>query len=221
MAASSGDSVLPIKVHLLHISPMIWRRVLVPEDYTLHQLHGVIQTAMGWEGYHLFEFRIRAVEYTSPYLQGKPPSVPLEQFHFRQGAKFTYIYDMGDYWEHEIRVEQRIPREEHQHYPVCTGGSGACPPEECGGPTNYLHRRDGALGLDALDDLKILADFVQQVVLDANAALRQDEGKRWEVEEALERSQERQPYLGGHFSRRAVNQAFRQHRHETLMHQQG
>ena len=30
-----GDSVLQIKVHLLHISPMIWRRVLVPEGFTL------------------------------------------------------------------------------------------------------------------------------------------------------------------------------------------
>lgn len=221
MAASSGDSVLQIKVHLLHISPMIWRRVQVPEGYTLHQLHGVIQTAMGWEGYHLFEFRIRAVEYTSPYLQGKSPNIPLEQFHLRQNAKFTYIYDMGDYWEHEVRIEQRLSPEEHQHYPACTGGSGACPPEECGGPTNYLRRRDEALGLDALDDLKILADFVQQVVLDGNVALRQDEEKRWEVEDALERSQGRQPYLSDQFSRRAVNQAFRQQHHEILMHQQG
>jgi hypothetical protein len=29
---------------------MIWRRVLVPVAWTLEELHGVIQAAMGWEG---------------------------------------------------------------------------------------------------------------------------------------------------------------------------
>jgi hypothetical protein len=29
---------------------MIWRRVLVPTTFTLRELHGVIQVAMGWEG---------------------------------------------------------------------------------------------------------------------------------------------------------------------------
>ena len=76
---------------------MIWRRLLIPEDYTLHQLHGVVQVAMGWEGYHLFEFKIRAVDYTSPYLQGASPDISLAQFRFRKNAKFIYAYDMGDY----------------------------------------------------------------------------------------------------------------------------
>ena len=29
---------------------MVWRRLLVPDTYTLRELHGVIQVAMGWEG---------------------------------------------------------------------------------------------------------------------------------------------------------------------------
>ena len=50
-AADSG-SILQIKVWLLGISPMVWRRVQVPSAYTLRELHGVIQVAMGWEGIH-------------------------------------------------------------------------------------------------------------------------------------------------------------------------
>ena len=28
---------------------MIWRRLLVPETMSLHELHGVLQVAMGWD----------------------------------------------------------------------------------------------------------------------------------------------------------------------------
>ena len=40
---------------------MIWRRVLVPETMPLHELHGVLQVAMGWEAIHLFQSNIRGV----------------------------------------------------------------------------------------------------------------------------------------------------------------
>jgi hypothetical protein len=45
--ASDGDPLVQIKVWLLGISPMVWRRVLVPADCTLRELHGVFQVAMG------------------------------------------------------------------------------------------------------------------------------------------------------------------------------
>jgi len=54
-----------LKISLLGISPMIWRRVLVPSSSTLHKLHGIFQVAMGWDGIHLFQFDIRAVDYGS------------------------------------------------------------------------------------------------------------------------------------------------------------
>ena len=43
-----GD-IIQLKVRLLRISPMIWRRGLVPSSITLRELHGVLQVAMGWE----------------------------------------------------------------------------------------------------------------------------------------------------------------------------
>ena len=47
-----------LRVTLEDIYPPIWRRLLVPADITLAKLHHVIQAAMGWEDYHLHEFRI-------------------------------------------------------------------------------------------------------------------------------------------------------------------
>ena len=57
--AADPVSILQLKVRLLGISPMVWRRVLVPESASLRELHGVVQVAMGWASIHLFEFTIR------------------------------------------------------------------------------------------------------------------------------------------------------------------
>src|SRR3954462_15355356 len=61
-AADAGAAeIVQVKVWLLGISPMVWRRVLGPSTCTLRELHGVIQVAMGWEGIHLYQFCLRAV----------------------------------------------------------------------------------------------------------------------------------------------------------------
>ena len=45
--AADANAILQVKVWLVGISPMVWRRVLVPTTFTLRELHGVIQVAMG------------------------------------------------------------------------------------------------------------------------------------------------------------------------------
>ncbi len=50
--------IYQLKVTLLGTSPPIWRRLLVPADTTLAQLHDVLQAAMGWEDCHMHEFSI-------------------------------------------------------------------------------------------------------------------------------------------------------------------
>ena len=47
--------------------------------------------------------------------------------------RFDYLYDFGDYWEHEIEVEKFIRWSSKRKYPVCTAGKMNCPPEDCGG----------------------------------------------------------------------------------------
>ena len=48
-----------------------------------------------------------------------------------------YVYDFGDYWKHDISLEEVVEDYEYD-YPICIGGEGACPPEDIGGVTGYL-----------------------------------------------------------------------------------
>src|ERR1035438_3141689 len=49
--------IYQLKVTLLGTNPPIWRRLLVPADLTLAQLHNVLQTVMGWDDGHMHESR--------------------------------------------------------------------------------------------------------------------------------------------------------------------
>ena len=216
----SVPEIFQLKIHLLGISPMMWRRLLVSSSSTLRELHGIVQAVMGWGGIHLFQFDVRAVCYGSWELHTANPDISLSDFEFRRNDRFSYIYDMGDYWKHEVRVEAILNADPKKSYPVCTGGAGACPPEDCGGPQGYLARRDEASGYDTWQDLEALASFGQDL-LD-----RHDTGRTLEdlalddLEYVLDRMKAREPYLETSFSRRDVNTQLRNGRHRELMHQQ-
>ena len=140
--------VYQLKVRLLEISPMIWRRLLVPGSTDIAELHRIIQMTMGWEDAHLHRFVIYGKEYGISYDGGigfsdNPRKVWLKGFEFRVGDKFHYEYDLGDRWEHEIRVEAILELDPLKPYPICTAGNGACPPEDCGGPWAYIRAFHG------------------------------------------------------------------------------
>lgn len=216
---SAAPELVQLKIRLIGISPMVWRRVLVPVSTTLHELHGIFQVAMGWEGVHLFLFDIYAVRYGSFELHAANPDVPLLEFGFSVNERFSYIYDMGDHWEHEIRVEAIDPPPKKFH-PVCIGGSGACPPEDCGGAFGYLERRDDAEGYDAWRDMDIMAGFLESIVA-ADAPDRPvSDFMSEDVEAAMERIVARKPFAEGKFLRGAVNKRFRAGDHRDLMRQQ-
>src|SRR3954468_9564791 len=97
-AAVNIDVVLQVKVWLVGISPMIWRRVLVPTTFTLRELHGVIQAAMGWEGIHLYDFHLHAARYGSWEVAASSPDVTLAALRLRKGQRFIYEYDLNIPW---------------------------------------------------------------------------------------------------------------------------
>jgi len=134
--ASAGD-IVKLKVTLAGLRPPIWRRLLIPADATLADLHAAIQAAMGWHGGHLHEFDLSFARYGDPTTtddvddEAKVTLISLT----RAGAtRFRYTYDFGDDWVHQIVVEGSVPRTEGQRYPACIGGKRACPPEDSGGP---------------------------------------------------------------------------------------
>jgi hypothetical protein len=123
----------------MRTAPPIWRRLLVGSDITLSGLHDLLQLAMGWTNSHMHEFQFRGQCYGSNdpergLAEGiDERKVRLNQLLVRVGAKIVYTYDFGDSWEHAIVLEKCLPVDPNMAYPACTGGRGACPPEDCGG----------------------------------------------------------------------------------------
>jgi hypothetical protein len=112
----------------------------------------VFQVAMGWEGIHLYQFCLRAARYGSWELSASSPDVTLAALQFRKGARLVYEYDLNIPWRHEVRIENRQQPKVGKAYPACVCGSGACPPEDSGGPAAFMAVRDGLLSLDALEE---------------------------------------------------------------------
>ena len=157
MAASrqpKRQSIYQLKVTLKGIRPAIWRRLQVPGDMTLHRLHLILQVVVGWSNSHLYRFDINGAhfgepdpEYAGYGVQMKDAKrAKLSRVAPSEKARFTYEYDFGDSWIHEIRVERISPAESGEQYPVCLAGKRACPPEDCGGIGGY-----GGL-LEAIED---------------------------------------------------------------------
>lgn len=137
-------TVHQLKVSLRGSRPPIWRRLLVPSDITLLDLHGIVQLAMGWSDCHLHQFMVHDVVYGQDHGQdwGWGPR-PKDESKARLarvapvGTRLLYEYDFGDSWEHDIVVEKVLPAAEQETYPVCIAGRRACPPEDCGGLWGY------------------------------------------------------------------------------------
>jgi Plasmid pRiA4b ORF-3-like protein len=153
--SSISAEIYQFKVTLLGTRPPIWRRLLVPADLTLAQLHDALQVAMGWQECHMHEFTAGGRHFGRPdpedRFMGMPPvenerRVRLSSVFRRIGAKAIYTYDMGDSWEHSIVLEKCFPAAPGIPYPVCTDGRLACPPEDCGGIGGFYDL------LDALKD---------------------------------------------------------------------
>jgi hypothetical protein len=64
-------------------------------------------------------------------------TVTLKAVAPRPGTRLRYLYDFGDDWEHDITLEKIIPAGADMTGAICTAGSGACPPEDCGGAWGY------------------------------------------------------------------------------------
>lgn len=130
-----------MRVSLMDVDPVVWRRLLVPGGVRLARLNDILQCAMGWTNSHLHCFEIgderygmHADEYPDGEIDERSATVVKA---IGDHDRFTYEYDFGDSWEHEIVVE-RVDRVHHGlRSAVCLDGENACPPEDCGGPHGY------------------------------------------------------------------------------------
>ena len=61
MTAFPADAIATLRIEIKYIEPLIWRRVSVRKSISLAALHKVVQAAMGWHDYHLWEFVVEDV----------------------------------------------------------------------------------------------------------------------------------------------------------------
>lgn len=141
---NQSNQIYQIKVTLKGTRPPIWRRILVPANTTLLKLHDILQIVMGWDDYHMHLFTIDGQLYGEPMddefgvLKAIDEArVKLKQVITREGQRFSYLYDFGDYWEHTLLVEKFLPPQKGVQYPICLKGKLASPPEDIGGVWGY------------------------------------------------------------------------------------
>lgn len=130
------------------------RRIVVPADLKFTQLHQVLQSVFDWKNCHLYDFIIHATGRGRPTVRLVPSEDDLE---FDEDAvlmeghvlseflpeckSICYTYDMGDNWEHEIRLV-RVIDEYDQESPHLLEASGQTPPEDVGGVGGFLSFRE-------------------------------------------------------------------------------
>jgi hypothetical protein len=157
------NTVFQIKVTLMGIAPLIWRRVQT-QDCTLADLHDLLQVTMGWEFEHLYRFIIGGVEYAD--LDKASDEDVQDACDTNLSAilpaqnrrpRFHYEYDFGDQWMHQLIVEERFPPEQGVKYPICAAGQRTCPPEDCGGPSRYPYFVEAISNADHREHEEMLA----------------------------------------------------------------
>jgi hypothetical protein len=156
MTKTAPKTVHTLKVTLRGVKPPVWRRIVVQSDTRLSELAAILESVMGWEGYHLHGFETAdRVHYGPEPDDGDwgPPTHDERRFKVSSvlrsvKSKLRFDYDFGDGWEHDVVVEAIGPAERGVAYPRVIAGKRACPPEDCGGPWGYQNL------LEALADPK-------------------------------------------------------------------
>lgn len=133
----------------LNLEPeKVYRRVLVPMQYTLADLHTVIQKSFGWLDTHLYEFVDLSTKETytrqlffDDFREQKDAFLMTLEEAFEQFEEWQYIYDFGDYWEHHIFCRTAI-YDKDPVLPQCIDFKGENIPEDVGGLPGYLEFKE-------------------------------------------------------------------------------
>ena len=120
----------------------------------------MIQAVFGWWDYHLHDFRIGSVRYGThiddyPEDELDEKTVTVLQA-LENTRRFSYMYDFGDSWEHEIVVEDFRRMSLGLKFGVCLDGQNACPPEDVGGTRGYAEFVEAVADPDDEDHERML-----------------------------------------------------------------
>lgn len=132
------------KIDLINTEPLVSRTIKVSSETTLYLMHHIIQTVMGWENRHLYEFTINTLLFADSRLVDEDygdvtdvKTVLMEDVFPKTGATAIYLYDFGDGWKHQIELIEVSNAPQNELLPSFVSGQNACPPEDCGGVYRY------------------------------------------------------------------------------------
>lgn len=134
-----------LNVRLEDVEPPVSRKLLVPSNITLADLHAAVNEVMGWTNSHLHQFILRDRRFGDATMDDTEELELEDERKVRldsligEGQSIEYEYDFGDGWLHDVKVEKKLEFDGRLPYPLCVGGARACPPEDCGGPGGYEH----------------------------------------------------------------------------------
>lgn len=134
------EAIARLRSALSDTDPEDWRRrVEVSVEASLKMLHEVIQGAMVWRDYHLWEFEADGRRHGLPDPDWPDDTlvaaknVRLSALIDRGIRQLVYRYDMGDSWRHSVTIEVVEPGQHGTKYPRCIDGARRCPPGDVGG----------------------------------------------------------------------------------------
>jgi hypothetical protein len=144
-ARPSSRKLYTFEARIADIEPPIRRRLVVPGNRSLAELHTILQDAFGWTDSHLHLFRIRDETFGLPSPENDEPliderNIRLDELSLRVRSKIEYVYDYGDDWAHELVVvaARNAAPGEDEEAPICSEAERASPPEDCGGFPGYM-----------------------------------------------------------------------------------
>jgi hypothetical protein len=140
------QQIARLRVEIDEVTPAVVRRVEVPLDMRLDDLHFVLQIAIGWQNGHPFEFRIEGTDEekrwgladrTDPNAPVAADTATLADLLAHGQSVFHYDYVFGEDWAHTVEVETVISASIDMRYPRLVSAQGRCPPADIGGAMGY------------------------------------------------------------------------------------
>lgn len=140
-----------LRVTLRGLKPAIYRKFNVPSNISLRHLSELLLPLMGWEGYHLNQFR-KGYNYYAPAYQrdnempisfGSAQNFNQEDYTLsdilsEKGKSIEWEYDFGDSWYHDVKLSSIGDYSEGEPRISFIKGERACPPEDCGSIWGYM-----------------------------------------------------------------------------------
>lgn len=166
-----AERICQLRISLERMSTPCWRRVLVPAGDYLGELHRVIQVAMRWDDDHLHAFYVGSHRYGDPAFDLENEyEVAVGEVFTRSRKAIRYVYDFGDNWRHEIKLERVLDAEPGVTYPVCVAGAGDVPVEDSRHRTIKFDQEDinrRLAGLPAEEGDPMIQKVIEMILVDA------------------------------------------------------